>query len=133
MYDIPPWKYAGNHAVVVTGYSGDQIELENSWGTSWGDNGMGYIAAVTLDNDVYEAWVIKGFAEVNLEPVVPAEPFVTEPSEVLKWYQQVWRMDVTSETDEGVLYWTRHTGGKNAFLQHWKYMVQLKCDELLTK
>lgn len=130
-YNIPPWTYAGNHAVVVTGYSGDQIELENSWGTSWGDNGMGYIAAVTLDSDVYEAWVIKGFAEVNLEPVIPVEPFVTEPSEVLKWYQQVWRMDVTSETDEGVLYWARHTGGKNAFLLHWKYMVQLKCDELM--
>lgn len=132
-YSIPPWSYAGNHAVVITGYSGDQIELENSWGTSWGDNGMGYIAATTLDSDVYEAWVIKGFAEVNLEPITPQEPFVTEPSEVLKWYQQVWRMDVTSETDEGVLYWARHTGGKNAFLRHWKYLVQLKCDELIVE
>lgn len=136
MWGIPaPYIYAGNHAVVVTGYSGDQIDIENSWGTSWGDNGMGYIHATTLNSDVYEAWVIKGFAEVNLEPTEPEEsekPFVNPPTDVLVWYNQVWRMDVTSPLDEGVLYWARHPGGKNAFLLHWKYLVQLKCDELMS-
>lgn len=126
------YPYIGNHALIVTGYSGDQIDLENSWGASWGDSGMGYIAATTLERDVYEAWVVKGFAEINLEPVPLPEPFVTEPAEVLRWYGQVWRMDVTREDDEGVLYWARHKGGKNAFLQHWKYLVQLKCEELMT-
>jgi len=133
LWGIPyPYKYAGNHAVIITGYSGDQIDIENSWGTSWGDNGIGYIASTTLDSDVYEAWVIKGFAEVNLEPIKPVEPFVTDPLDVLVWYNQVWRMDVTSPLDEGVLYWARHPGGKNAFLLHWKYLVQLKCDELMS-
>lgn len=130
---VYPFNHIGNHALVVTGYSGDTIELENSWGTSWGDNGMGYIAATTLEADTYEAWVIKGFADVNLEPITPKEVVITAPSEVLGWYHQVWRMDVTSETDEGVLYWARHPEGKNAFLTHWKYLVQMKCDELLIK
>ena len=127
-----PYFYVGNHALIVTGYSGDQINLENSWGTGWGHGGMGYIGATTLESDVYEAWVVKGFAEVSAGPVQPIEKFVTEPATVLTWYAQVWRMDVTSVTDEGVLYWARHAGGKNAFLLHWKYLVQKKCDELLT-
>lgn len=123
-----PYSYIGNHAMVVTGYDGDQVEMENSWGTEFGDQGMAYIAATTFDRDVYEAWVIKSFDDIQPGPAIT---YVNSPQAVLEWYRQVWRHDVTSQYDEGVQYWAQHPGGKNAFLQHWKYLVQLKCDELM--
>jgi len=34
----------GNHAVAITGYTSAAFEVRNSWGTSWGDRGYGYIS-----------------------------------------------------------------------------------------
>jgi hypothetical protein len=60
--------WVGNHAVTIVGYdddlSGGMFIIENSWGTQWGDQGYwGY--SYSLVNEIYEAWVVKGFEEIG--------------------------------------------------------------------
>lgn len=68
-------KFRGYHAVVMTGYSTPNlIEIKNSWGMEWGDEGYGYLA------DTYpitEAWVLESrdddddIPETNIEITKP--------------------------------------------------------------
>ncbi len=51
----------GGHAMVVMGYddSKNAFKILNSWGTSWGDNGYGWIDYNFFSNAVREAFVIE--------------------------------------------------------------------------
>jgi hypothetical protein len=42
------------HAVALIGFNKDYLIFQNSWGESWGDNGLGYASADYLP---FEAWV----------------------------------------------------------------------------
>lgn len=39
---------AGGHELVVSGWDGSRFRLDNSWGTSWGDAGSGWIAETDM-------------------------------------------------------------------------------------
>ncbi len=49
----------GNHAMVVTGYDDNRnaFRLLNSWGTSWGDGGYGWLDYSYFSNVVFEAYI----------------------------------------------------------------------------
>ena len=51
----PPKRMDSGHAVVAMGYDKDYIYFQNSWGTGWGRNGIGYIGK-DYEKYVYEAW-----------------------------------------------------------------------------
>jgi len=121
------WK--GNHAILCIGYD-DTIKnpcpgwimsgsflIQNSWGAQYGDGGFFGMPYQTWLLDVFEAWVIRGFADIN------PPKYVTPPSVVLGWYKSVWRVDVTDPTDPNVQYWANHEGGEAAFLQCYKDIV----------
>jgi hypothetical protein len=72
--------YVGNHAATIVGYDtavfGGMFIVENSWGASWGDNGYWGMPFTGVDN-IYEAWVIKGFNEIG-EDYSPAKVRVNQ-------------------------------------------------------
>lgn len=107
-----PWTYAGNHAMVVIAYDGDEIVAENSWGPQWGDNGLMYMAATTLDSDVMEAWVIKGFADIDPPPPIV---YKSQPLEVIQWYHNIGRTDVNDVSDPNVQWWAQYTDDSDKF------------------
>lgn len=44
-----------NHAVVLIGFNSTHFFIRNSWGTSWGDNGDGYIPASITDSRYFNS------------------------------------------------------------------------------
>lgn len=46
----------GGHAVLVVGYRVDELILQNSWGTDWGDNGCAYLPDDYVDLFAIAAW-----------------------------------------------------------------------------
>ena len=52
--------FVGNHAMVIMGYddSKSAFKILNSWGTSWGDNGYGWIDYSNLSNVIFEAYIL---------------------------------------------------------------------------
>jgi len=61
---------AGGHAVVLVGYDDDLggFITENSWGTTWGDNGFGVITYEVMKADCFDAWTCTAFAGVEFAP-----------------------------------------------------------------
>ena len=128
-------EWIGNHAMLIIGYD-DTIQnpcpgwimhgsflVQNSWGKGYGDGGfLGYPYQAFLC-DAMEAWVIRGFADVN------PPKYVTPPSVVIGWYKSVWRVDVTDPTDPNVQHWANHEGGERAFLECYKTIV----DDIINK
>lgn len=122
-------EWIGNHATLIIGYD-DAIQnpcpswimsgsflVQNSWGSQYGDGGFfGYPYQAFLC-DAMEAWVIRGFADIN------PPKYVTPPTTVIGWYKSVWRVDVTDPTDPNVQYWANHEGGERAFLECYKSIV----------
>jgi len=55
---MPGGDFLGYHGICITGYDLTQkiLEFKNSWGSSWGDNGYGYLP---LLYPIPEAWVVK--------------------------------------------------------------------------
>ena len=53
-------KELGGHAICVVAYAGDkkQFKFANSWGSSWGDKGFGYIAENDLKAIMAAAYVL---------------------------------------------------------------------------
>lgn len=58
---------AGGHEYVVSGWDGARFRMDNSWDTSWGDHGSGYIAEADMQ------WLLSQQGDVT----VPA--FATAP------------------------------------------------------
>ncbi|MBV8602400.1 MAG: C1 family peptidase [Candidatus Eremiobacteraeota bacterium] len=52
---------AGGHAMALAGYDDSlgAFIIRNSWGTSWGNNGYGYIDYNAFANNAYDAFVLK--------------------------------------------------------------------------
>jgi C1A family cysteine protease len=51
----------GGHAIVAVGYddSTELVKFHNSWGAKWGDKGYGYVPYQYLDENYFNAWVMK--------------------------------------------------------------------------
>jgi C1A family cysteine protease len=59
----------GAHAEVIEEWSDayDGFAMENSWGAGFGDNGF-MRARWPIINDCFEAWVVRGFANIYISP-----------------------------------------------------------------
>jgi len=55
------WSGGGGHAILGTGYKDGQIEILNSWGASWGDNGFGFLPRAQVQRGIttYGAWALR--------------------------------------------------------------------------
>lgn len=64
---------AGNHAVTIIGYNDEWSGFiyANSWGKEWGDGGFGLLPYQSF-GDIFEAWVIRGYRDIMIEPPKPA-------------------------------------------------------------
>lgn len=64
---------AGNHAVTIIGYNDawSGFIYANSWGKEWGDGGFGLLPYQAF-GDIFEAWVIRGYRDIMIEPPKPA-------------------------------------------------------------
>lgn len=126
-------EWIGNHAMLIIGYD-DTIPspcpgwnmngsflVQNSWGSSYGDGGFLGYPYQALVCDIMEAWVIRGFANINN---VPDPQYITQPQVVINdWYWPNFRRDVTDPMDEGVQYWAKHPGGELAFLDSYLTVI----------
>src|SRR5207244_1196303 len=52
----------GYHEVLALGYDASGVLIENSWGTTFGDNGFARLSWRVIENDVAGAYTIDGFA-----------------------------------------------------------------------
>ncbi len=78
---MPAGTDVGGHANVIVGYDDTTTNLDgskgafivrNSWGTSWGANGYGYMPyAFCTSNLMAGAWVISGESEIHVTPPTP--------------------------------------------------------------
>lgn len=46
----------GGHAVLVVGYVGENLIIQNSWGNGWGKNGSAYLPGNYVDRYAVAAW-----------------------------------------------------------------------------
>ena len=60
-----PKTKTNGHAVVGIGYDKDYIYFQNSWGTTWGKGGIGYIGK-DYEPYVYEAWTEVDIPDADL-------------------------------------------------------------------
>ena len=68
---IPDWNDSnGGHAVTMTGYretpNGKQFLIHNSWGTSWGDGGYGWVSEAMVNKWMHFAYKVK--VDGNVKP-----------------------------------------------------------------
>lgn len=136
-----PNAYIGNHMMMIIGYDDSIVQpnpsmnqngswlVQNSWGTVYGDGGFFGYPYAALASDIFEAYVVRGFADVFVNPE-PEIPYITQPAEVIAWYHKVYRNDVTDPMDSGVQYWTRDPGFPRSFLGTWRDIVLEKVAEL---
>lgn len=52
----------GYHAVLALGYDQNGLIIQNSWGTSWGAKGFGWVGWNVVGADVYSAYTISGLS-----------------------------------------------------------------------
>ena len=87
---MPGGTDVGGHANVVVGYNDATTNLDgskgafivrNSWGTSWGDKGYGYMPyAFCTSNLMPGAWVISGESEISVTPTPTPTPSGSAPN-----------------------------------------------------
>lgn len=60
----------GGHAVYLVGYDDtySSFIFANSWGDAWGNLGFGLLPYSSIASSVDEAWVLKGFKNLNILP-----------------------------------------------------------------
>jgi len=63
-YPANPNEIYGGHAVCAVGYNDEtkRIKFKNSWGSSWGDRGYGYIGYNYINDFMWDAWTCKDLA-----------------------------------------------------------------------
>ena len=68
-----PLKALGGHAMTVVGYddtrNGGSLEIMNSYGTNWGNNGFFW-----MSYDAFNATVVQGYEMIPKDPPPPPEP-----------------------------------------------------------
>ena len=67
IYDSPGGAVIGGHMQCAVGWI-DVLQafvVRNTWSSSWGDDGYGYIAASFIDQYSYDKWVIQAAPEVR--------------------------------------------------------------------
>lgn len=57
-YPANPNDIKGGHAICCVGYDNNKelIKFKNSWGTSWGENGYGYLSYKYVKDFLWDAW-----------------------------------------------------------------------------
>lgn len=60
-YPANPNEIYGGHALCVVGYNDSTglFKFKNSWATSWGENGYGYLPYKYIEDFLWDAWVAK--------------------------------------------------------------------------
>lgn len=60
-YPANPNKLMGGHAICAVGYSDNLklIKFKNSWGTSWGKKGYGFVSYKYINDFMWDSWVAK--------------------------------------------------------------------------
>lgn len=91
VYDRPSGSPKGGHAMTIVGYDDDKTSLNghkgaykliNSWGTSWGESGYGWVSYKAMANLNKDAWVLVD--EVNTTKDDPSPtPVVQEETKVI--------------------------------------------------
>lgn len=63
----------GNHAMLIVGYDNTRgaFKLLNSWGTSWGANGYGWVDYASFRNMANQGFVVEKDYERRVEPTPP--------------------------------------------------------------
>jgi len=61
-------EYVGGHAMCLVGYNENGFIVENSWGTSWGDQGFGIIGYEVMNQACFEAWTCTKFNNIEFAP-----------------------------------------------------------------
>jgi C1A family cysteine protease len=78
---MPSGQVIGGHAILFVGYDDakSQFKFKNSWGTSWGDHGYGYLPyAYFTSGNVSEVWTVsqENFNGSLINVVVPSQKAV---------------------------------------------------------
>ena len=75
---MPSSKVLGGHAILIVGYDDEKYSFifRNSFGTSWGENGYGYIGYdyITNPDQTTDLWVIRKKNEILPEPKRKRQP-----------------------------------------------------------
>lgn len=60
-YPENPDAVLGGHAICAVGYNDNHqtVKFKNSWGTSWGADGYGYLTYKYIDHFMWDAWIAK--------------------------------------------------------------------------
>ena len=60
-YPANPNEMLGGHAICAVGYDDTRglIKFKNSWGSSWGKNGYGYLPYKYIKNFMWDSWIAK--------------------------------------------------------------------------
>ncbi|MGO9789017.1 MAG: C1 family peptidase [Solirubrobacteraceae bacterium] len=66
LYSSTSGSFLGYHAIVALGYNSTGLWIENSWNTSWGDNGYATLAWSFVNTDVFQA--------TSVGPLVTGQP-----------------------------------------------------------
>ncbi len=104
----------GGHAIAVVGYDDTKnaFQLVNSWGTGWGERGIGWVDYQTFAEIVFEAWVLYDIVEQNItgQQNAPEEVTATDglhPNQiVIKW-------NSVRETEQYIIF--RKTDNQNLY------------------
>jgi hypothetical protein len=79
--------YRGSHEVLAVGYDSLGVRIQNSWGTSWGDQGLAYLNWDFVTQYVSDASVSSGFLPATTVPSSPTSVKATPSgtTAVLRW------------------------------------------------
>jgi C1A family cysteine protease len=60
-YPANPNEMLGGHAICAVGFNDDRqlVKFKNSWGTTWGKDGYGYLPYRYIDDFMWDAWIAK--------------------------------------------------------------------------
>ena len=119
----------GAHAMTIVGYDDalDGFIVENSWGTSWGDNGYG-VLPYTRIRDAFEIWAIRGFDGITMTPAVPVT-YKMPPSVVIDAYHKMGRTDVNDPLDPNVQYWAQNADDPKEIWKCARYLMDTLINE----
>ena len=85
--------YTGDHALQVVGYNDNNryFRVINSWGTSWGCQGFGYLSYDFVVHYAYEAWwMVDRLNDFSPTPTPAPYPYPAPPVN-RTWLPIVWR------------------------------------------